>query len=126
MATNKYDVNMLKGPKIQAVREINLEVRLDRVGARSPLAIVAKSKQVGQATATATATRDISARYHSELAMAAAKKMRRSRQKLKTGQMVCHHLRMMLASEPTLATGESGSDNNLTDVADGTQIQLCL
>jgi hypothetical protein len=40
----------------------------------------------------------IHARYHSELAMEAARKMCRSRQKRKTGQEVCHHLRMMLAS----------------------------
>ena len=40
------------------------------------------------------------AHYHSELAMKAARKMRRTRQKLKTGQEVCHHLRMMLSSDP--------------------------
>jgi hypothetical protein len=39
------------------------------------------------------------ASYHSELAMEAAKKMRRSRQKQKVGQQVCHHLKMMLAIE---------------------------
>ena len=42
--------------------------------------------------------------YHSEQAMAAARKMRSTRetsQKRKTGQMVCHHLRMMLSAEPT-------------------------
>lgn len=38
--------------------------------------------------------------YHSVLAMEAARKMRRTRQKLRTGQQVCHHLKMMLASEP--------------------------
>jgi len=37
------------------------------------------------------------ARYHSLLAMEAARKMRRTRQKRKTGQEVCHHLKMMLA-----------------------------
>jgi hypothetical protein len=42
----------------------------------------------------------IHAKYHSVLAMEAAKKMRRSRQKLRTGQKVCHHLKMMLASDP--------------------------
>ena len=42
----------------------------------------------------------IHAKYHSVLAMEAARKMRRSRQKLKTGQQVCHHLKMMLASDP--------------------------
>lgn len=41
--------------------------------------------------------------YHSVLAMEAARKMRRTRQKLKTGQQVCHHLKMMLASEPVPA-----------------------
>ena len=39
------------------------------------------------------------AKYHSALAMEAARKMRRTRQKRKTGQVVCHHLRMMLAIE---------------------------
>ena len=47
----------------------------------------------------------IVALYHSELAMAAAKKMRRSRQKQKTGQEVCHHLKMMLSSEPPRSAG---------------------
>ncbi len=42
----------------------------------------------------------IHAKYHSVLAMEAARKMRRSRQKLRTGQEVCHHLKMMLASDP--------------------------
>ncbi len=46
------------------------------------------------------------ARYHSVLAMEAARKMRRTRQKKKTGQEVCHHLRMMLATEPV---GETDS-----------------
>ena len=42
---------------------------------------------------------DIQAKYHSVLAMEAARKMGRSRQKLRTGQEVCHHLKMMLASD---------------------------
>lgn len=41
-----------------------------------------------------------SAQYHSERAMAAARRMRRTKQKRKTGHIVCHHLRMMLTSEP--------------------------
>lgn len=49
----------------------------------------------------------IVALYHSELAMAAAKKMRRSRQKQKTGQEVCHHLKMMLSSEPPRSAGRN-------------------
>jgi hypothetical protein len=43
----------------------------------------------------------VHAKYHSVLAMEAARKMRRSRQKLRTGQEVCHHLKMMLASDPS-------------------------
>lgn len=38
-------------------------------------------------------------RYHSEQAMAAARKMRSTKRrdmKRRTGQMVCHHLKMML------------------------------
>ena len=51
--------------------------------------------------AAAQSSRSVSAaEYHSLLAMEAARKMRRTRQKLKTGQQVCHHLKMMLA-EPT-------------------------
>ncbi len=38
--------------------------------------------------------------YHSVLAMEAARKMRRTQKKRETGQTVCHHLKMMLASEP--------------------------
>ena len=38
--------------------------------------------------------------YHSVLAMEAARKMRRTRQKKRTGQKICHHLKMMLESEP--------------------------
>ena len=36
---------------------------------------------------------------HSAMAMQAARQMRRSRQKQKTGRVICHHLRMMLATE---------------------------
>ncbi len=36
--------------------------------------------------------------YHSALAMQAARRMKTTREKRKTGQMVCHHLRMMLES----------------------------
>ena len=38
---------------------------------------------------------------HSEKAMRLAKKMRRTRQKEKTGHVICHHLRMMLTEEPS-------------------------
>jgi len=37
--------------------------------------------------------------YHAMLAMAAARRMRSTRQKQKTGREICHHLRMMLACE---------------------------
>ncbi len=40
---------------------------------------------------------------HSAMAMQAAKQMRRSRQKQKTGRVICHHLRMMLATETPVA-----------------------
>lgn len=42
---------------------------------------------------------DIQAKYHSIRAMEAAQKMGRSRQKRRTGQEVCHHLKMMLSSD---------------------------
>ena len=51
----------------------------------------------------------VSARYHSELAMQAAKRTRSSRHKQKTGQEVCHHLRMMLRCDP----GNRGAANNV-------------
>ena len=51
------------------------------------------------------------AMYHSVLAMEAARKMRRTRQKLKTGQMVCHHLRMMLTSEPVQSNRDTINQN---------------
>ena len=52
----------------------------------------------------------IHAKYHSVLAMEAARKMRRSRQKLKTGQKVCHHLKMMLASAPSPREQAAGAE----------------
>ena len=53
------------------------------------------------------------AQYHSEQAMAAARKMRNTRQKQKTGQIVCHHLRMMLSSKPTtIVTALPGSERS--------------
>lgn len=52
-------------------------------------------------------------KYHSVLAMYAARKMRGTRQKLKTGQKVCHHLKMMLAIEPlpqhSISPGQVGA-----------------
>ena len=36
---------------------------------------------------------------HSEKAMSLSRKMRQSRHKRKTGQVICHHLRMMLAED---------------------------
>ena len=47
----------------------------------------------------ATPKEDIQATYHSIRAMEAAQKMGRSRQKRRTGQEVCHHLKMMLSSD---------------------------
>lgn len=40
---------------------------------------------------------------HSEMAMQAAKLMRHSKQKQKTGRVVCHHLRMMLVTDQLVA-----------------------
>jgi len=40
---------------------------------------------------------------HSKMAMQAAKRMRRSKQKQKTGRVVCHHLRMMLVTDQPVA-----------------------
>lgn len=45
---------------------------------------------------------------HSELAMRAAKGMRRSRHKEKTGRVICQHLLKMLASANDSAPGGSG------------------
>ena len=48
---------------------------------------------------------------HSAMAMKAAKQMRRSKQKQKTGRVVCHHLRMMLAADVSIPTSESNNDS---------------
>ena len=63
------------------------------------LALTLKGKTL-EVMAMPTDGEAASARYHSELAMQAAKRMRSSRHKQKTGQEVCHHLRMMLTCEP--------------------------
>ena len=57
------------------------------------------------------------AKYHSALAMQAARKMRNSKQKQKTGQIVCHHLRMMLTSEllSQSASDESASEESASE-----------
>ncbi|MFP6809001.1 MAG: hypothetical protein VB957_17735 [Pseudomonadales bacterium] len=51
---------------------------------------------------------------HSAMAMKAAKQMRRSKQKQRTGRVVCHHLRMMLAANASAPARENGrvSDSN--------------
>lgn len=41
----------------------------------------------------------LEARYHAHLAMRAAKRMGRTREKQKTSRMICHHLKMMLAAD---------------------------
>ncbi len=65
------------------------------------------------------------AQYHSEQAMAAARKMRRTRQKQRTGQMVCHHLRMMLASEPaTIVTELPNGEQKCYQLREQPQFQL--
>lgn len=48
-------------------------------------------------------------RHHSEKAMKLARSMRRTRQKAKTGHVICHHLRMMLAQELPATGGEKRS-----------------
>ena len=50
-------------------------------------------------------------RYHAELAMKAARKMRSTRQKRKTGHIVCHHLKMMLDSDDRPMTRCPGKAN---------------
>lgn len=61
-----------------------------------------QASQASAQTADREADReaDRKGEYHSVLAMEAARKMRRTRKKRETGQAVCHHLKMMLASEP--------------------------
>jgi hypothetical protein len=66
------------------------------------------------------------AAYHSELAMQAAKRMRSTRQKRKTGQQVCHHLRMMLASDPSPRTSPRRSSPGRDLVSAEAQYQLVL
>jgi len=78
-ASKKYEVGLLGADDSPRLSLVELKMPAD--------AVVAKGA--------------IHAKYHSVLAMEAARKMRRSRQKLRTGQQVCHHLRMMLASDPS-------------------------
>lgn len=46
---------------------------------------------------------------HSMMAMQAAKRMRNSKQKRKTGRVVCHHLRMMLKADEPVSTSSASS-----------------
>jgi hypothetical protein len=78
-ASEKYDVGLLGADDSARLTLVELKLPVD-----------------------AAAPKDaVHAKYHSVLAMEAARKMRRSRQKLRTGQEVCHHLKMMLASDPS-------------------------
>jgi len=65
-----------------------------------------------------------SAEYHSEQAMAAARQMRSSREKQKTGQIVCHHLRMMLTSEPESVVLSAAANDDLSPEKEQSQYQL--
>ena len=66
-------------------------------------------ESLSQESGSYTATQSTSSLglCHSEMAMHAAKKMRRSKQKQKTGRDVCHHLRMMLAANEPVPTRSS-------------------
>jgi len=46
---------------------------------------------------------------HSMMAMQAAKRMRNSKQKRKTGRVVCHHLRMMLKADEPVSISSASS-----------------
>lgn len=72
-----------------------------KLGLNSPSHAAVELNQTAANDAPAQAS---VARYHSVLAMEAARKMRRTRQKKKTGQQVCHHLKMMLTAEPPRAS----------------------
>jgi|DEB0MinimDraft_6_1074348.scaffolds.fasta_scaffold19509_4 hypothetical protein len=65
-----------------------------------------------------------SAEYHSAQAMAAARQMRSSREKEKTGQIVCHHLRMMLTSEPEAIVLSAAANDDITPEKEQSQYQL--
>ena len=65
-----------------------------------------------------------SAEYHSAQAMAAARQMRSSREKEKTGQIVCHHLRMMLTSEPESVVLSAAANDALSPEKEQSQYQL--
>ena len=95
---HKYDVGLLGAD--DSARLSLVEFRLPAPGDFSASAMLHDNKTGESKTA-------IHARYHSVLAMEAARKMRRSKQKLKIGQEVCHHLRMMLASDPVPRESDS-------------------
>ena len=64
------------------------------------------SKKVASKTIATKSSQTAVRRYgmdHSAMAMRAAKRMSRSKQKQKTGRVVCHHLRMMLVSGEAVA-----------------------
>ncbi len=65
-----------------------------------------------------------SAEYHSAQAMAAARQMRSSREKGKTGQIVCHHLRMMLTTEPGAIVLSAAANEEVSPERDQSQYQL--
>ncbi len=87
--------------KIQHYEARRLETRdlADRgPGARDPATRRAPGTRQGGAPPA-------SALHHAELAMQAAKKMRRTSQKRKTGHLVCQHLQMMLENNTNLDPG---------------------
>ncbi|MEK9824169.1 MAG: hypothetical protein VW840_18550 [Gammaproteobacteria bacterium] len=65
-----------------------------------------------------------SAEYHSAQAMAAARQMRSSHEKGKTGQIVCHHLRMMLTTEPGAIVLSAAANEEVSPESDQSQYQL--
>ena len=108
-ATGKYDAvwpgSNLTAGHLALVEPDDRQVTVDSTGS-----IPIRSTPIRSTPIHAT---PIHAKYHSVLAMEAARKMRRTRQKLKTGQQVCHHLKMMLAIEPfpqsSLSCGQAGA-----------------
>ena len=85
----KKTLNMTSNrPPKKGMKVINvLDFYENRIGSRSP------ESKIDQAL-----------RVHSDLAMAAAKKMRRSRCKEKTGHLVCAHWLDMLSEEKALVS----------------------
>ena len=96
--SNSVQSNNLQSNNLQSNNVESYNVESNNVESKNVQSNVNLQTVVNQRTTRS----DGAIQYHSEQAMVAARKMRSTRQKQKTGQMVCHHLRMMLSADPSM------------------------